>query len=65
MPVVSGLAFGVDAAAHEGALAGRGPAVVVMPSGADVAYPRSHHGLHRRLCEQGLVVSELPPGTRR
>ena len=44
-------------------LRGRGPAVAVMPSGADVAYPRSHHGLHRRLCEQGLVVSELPPGT--
>ncbi len=64
VPVVSGLAFGVDAAAHEGALAGRGPAVVVMPSGADVAYPRSHQGLHKRLCEQGLVVSELPPGTR-
>ena len=39
VPVVSGLAFGVDAAAHEGALAGRGPAVAVMPSGADVAYP--------------------------
>ena len=64
VPVVSGLAFGVDAAAHEGALAGGGPAVVVMPSGADVAYPRSHHRLHARLCEQGLVVSELPPGTR-
>ena len=63
VPVVSGLAFGVDAAAHEGALAGSGPAVVVMPSGANVAYPRSHHGLHRRLCERGLVVSEMPPGT--
>jgi len=63
VPVVSGLAFGVDAEAHKGALAGCGPAVVVMPSGADVAYPRSHHDLHRRLCEQGLVVSELPPGT--
>ena len=62
VPVVSGLAFGVDAAAHEGALAGRGPAVVVMPSGADVAYPRSQRALHRRLCERGLVVSELPPG---
>ena len=62
VPVVSGLAFGIDAAAHEGALAGHGPAVVVMPSGADVAYPRSHHGLHRRLCEHGLVVSEMPPG---
>ena len=64
VPVVSGLAFGVDAQAHEGALAGRGPAVAVMPSGADYAYPRSHHGLHARLCEHGLVVSEMPPGTR-
>ena len=63
VPVVSGLAFGVDACAHEGALAGRGPAVVVMPSGADVAYPRSNHDLHRRLCEHGLAVSEMPPGT--
>jgi DNA processing protein len=62
VPVVSGLAFGVDAAAHEGALAARGPAVAVMPSGADVAYPRSHHALHRRLCEHGLAVSEMPPG---
>ena len=62
VPVVSGLAFGVDAAAHEGALAAHGPAVAVMPSGADVSYPRSHHKLHRRLCEQGLVVSEMPPG---
>jgi DNA processing protein len=63
VPVVSGLAFGVDAAAHKGALAGAGPAVAVMPSGADVPYPRSHRALHRRLCEQGLVVSEFPPGT--
>jgi DNA processing protein len=53
----------VDACAHEGALAARGPAVVVMPSGADVAYPRSNHDLHRRLCEHGLAVSEMPPGT--
>lgn len=64
VPVVSGLAFGVDAAAHEGVLARGGPAVVVMPSGVDYAYPRAHRGLHQRLCEQGLVVSELPPGTR-
>jgi DNA processing protein len=61
---VSGLAFGVDAAAHEGVLARGGPAIVVMPSGVDYAYPRAHRGLHERLCEQGLVVSELPPGTR-
>jgi DNA processing protein len=63
VPVVSGLAFGIDAAAHAGALAASGPAVVVMPSGVDVAYPRAHRALHRRLCEHGLAVSELPPGT--
>jgi DNA processing protein len=62
VPVVSGMAFGVDAAAHEGALAARGPTVAVMPSGANVAYPRSKHGLHRRLAEHALVVSEMPPG---
>jgi DNA processing protein len=63
VPVVSGLAFGVDAAAHAGALAAAGPAVAVMPSGVDVAYPRAHHRLHQRICEQGLAISELPPGT--
>jgi DNA processing protein len=62
IPVVSGLAFGVDAAAHRGALAGFGPAIAVMPSGADVAYPRSHRALHEQMCERALVVSELPPG---
>lgn len=62
VPVVSGMALGVDAAAHEGALAARGPAIAVMPSGADVAYPRSKRALHRRLCEHGLVISEMPPG---
>ena len=63
VPVISGLAFGVDAAAHKGALAGGGPAVAVMPCGADVAYPRAHRVLHERLCAEGLVVSEFPPGT--
>lgn len=60
--VVSGLAFGIDACAHRGALeAGR--TVAVLGCGADVAYPASHRSLWRRICEQGLVLSELPPGT--
>jgi DNA processing protein len=59
--VVSGLAFGIDACAHRGALeAGR--TVAVLGCGADVAYPRAHRSLWRRVCERGLVLSELPPG---
>jgi len=60
--VISGLAFGIDACAHRGALdAGR--TVAVLGCGADVAYPASHRSLWRRICEQDLVLSELPPGT--
>jgi DNA processing protein len=60
--VVSGLAFGIDGCAHRGAVeAGR--TVAVLGCGADVAYPASHRSLWRRICECGLVVSELPPGT--
>jgi DNA processing protein len=59
--VVSGLAFGVDACAHRGALdAGR--TVAVLGCGADTAYPAAHRTLWRRVCEEGVVVSELPPG---
>ena len=61
--VVSGLATGVDSAAHEGALAGGGPTVAVLGPGADRAYPRSAHGLYGRIRSQGAVISELPPGT--
>jgi DNA processing protein len=61
MTVVSGLAFGIDACAHRGALdAGR--TIAVLGCGPDVAYPASHRSLWRRICEVGLVVSELPPG---
>jgi len=60
--VISGLAFGIDACAHRGAL-DAGPTVAVLGCGADVAYPASHRSLWRRVCEQGLVLSELPPGT--
>ena len=61
MIVVSGLAFGIDACAHRGALdAGR--TIAVLGCGPDVAYPASHRTLWRRICEVGLVISELPPG---
>jgi len=60
--VTSGLAFGVDACVHCGALE-VGTTVAVLGCGADIAYPASHRSLWRRICEEGLVVSELPPGT--
>jgi DNA processing protein len=60
--VASGLAFGIDACVHRGALEA-GATIAVLGCGADVAYPASHRSLWRRICEQGLVLSELPPGT--
>jgi DNA processing protein len=62
VPVVSGLALGVDAAAHQGALETDGPAVAVLAGGADVPYPAVHRQLHARVAARGCVVSELPPG---
>jgi DNA processing protein len=62
LTVISGMAFGIDACAHRGALeAGR--TVAVLGCGADVAYPATHRSLWRRIQENGLVLSELPPGT--
>jgi DNA processing protein len=61
--VVSGLALGVDGAAHAGALEGGGPTVAVLGSGAERSYPRSHRVLFQRVLERGLVVSEFLPGT--
>jgi DNA processing protein len=60
--VVSGLAFGIDAAAHRGALAVGGPTVGVVANGVDVAYPPGNAPLHEVLAREHLVVSELPPG---
>ncbi|MGI8439871.1 MAG: DNA-processing protein DprA [Thermoleophilaceae bacterium] len=60
--VVSGLALGVDAAAHRGALAGNGPAIAVLACGPDIAYPRLHRPLYEKIRQVGAVVSELPPG---
>jgi DNA processing protein len=61
--VVSGAALGIDVAAHRGALAVGGPTVAVLASGVDVAYPRAHDALLARIATDGLVVSELSPGT--
>jgi DNA processing protein len=60
--VVSGAAFGIDQAAHRGALAARGPTVAVLACGVDRAYPSAHRTLLDYIAETGLVVSELPPG---
>ena len=61
--VVSGLARGVDAAAHRGALGGCGRTVAVLGSGVDVVYPPEHVPLARSIASAGVVVSELGPGT--
>jgi DNA processing protein len=60
--VVSGMALGIDSAAHAGALEACGPTVAVLASGADVAYPRSKARLYRELVDGQCVVSEMPPG---
>jgi len=61
--VVSGAAFGIDAAAHRGALAASGTTIAVLACGVDVAYPSAHQGLLDRIASTGLVISEVPPGT--
>jgi len=61
--VVSGGAFGIDAAAHRGALAAGGPTIAVLACGVDRAYPLSHATLLERVAETGLVMSEWPPGS--
>ncbi|MEV6159226.1 DNA-processing protein DprA [Nonomuraea sp. NPDC052129] len=60
--VVSGGAFGIDGAAHRGSLAADSPTVVVLACGVDVSYPTGHHELFAAARDQGVVVSECPPG---
>lgn len=60
--VISGLARGIDGEAHRGALAAGGLTVAVLGCGIDRDYPRSNADLARRIAEQGLIVSEYPPG---
>ena len=62
--VISGAAYGIDAAAHRGSLAGQGKTVAVLACGVDVAYPVSHRGLLSNITDSGVVVSEAPPGSK-
>jgi DNA processing protein len=61
--IVSGLARGIDSAAHHAALECNAPTIAVLGTGIDVVYPRSNVRLHRDITGRGLVVSEFPPGT--
>lgn len=61
--VVSGLARGIDAAAHRAAMAAGGRTLAVQGTGVDVPYPVGHRALHREIQRSGLVVSEMEPGT--
>jgi DNA processing protein len=61
--VVSGLALGIDRAAHLGALTGPGSSIAVLGTGLDIVYPPRNQDLILALAEQGLVVSEFAPGT--
>lgn len=61
--ITSGLAMGVDAAAHRGALRAGGPTVAVLGCGPDIIYPKSNTEIAERIPGQGCLVSEFPPGT--
>jgi len=63
LTVVSGLALGVDGAAHEGALDAHGSTVAVVGTGLDRVYPKAHHQLAHQIARHGLLVSEYPLGT--
>ena len=62
--VVSGMARGIDAAAHRGALAAGGTTLAVLGGGADVVYPASERRLYREILASGAAISEAPPGQR-
>ncbi len=63
--VVSGLAFGIDGAAHRGALdVAGGKTIAVVGGGVDVVYPKAHSSLHEQIAQRGVVISEMPPGSQ-
>ncbi|MFC5519772.1 DNA-processing protein DprA [Polaromonas jejuensis] len=61
--IVSGLALGIDGAAHDGALLGGGETVAVVGTGLDRVYPKKHLALAHRIAQQGMILSEFPLGT--
>ena len=62
--VVSGMAMGIDAAAHEGALRGAGSTLAVIGTGADRIYPARNAALARRIAAEGAIVGEFPLGAQ-
>lgn len=62
--IVSGMALGIDAAAHRAALDVGGTTIAVLGNGVDIPYPRAHTRLYREIVKRGLVISEMPPGAR-
>lgn len=62
--VISGMALGIDTAAHQGALAANGRTIAVLGCGLDIIYPPSNHKLYDEICTTGAVISEYPFGTR-
>jgi DNA processing protein len=63
LTIVSGLAMGIDAAAHRGGLSGPGSTIAVLGTGIDIVYPRRNAELAAQLAERGLLISEFPLGT--
>lgn len=61
--VVSGMAFGIDASAHIGALQGNGSTIAVLGCGIDIPYPSRNKKIYEQIMERGSIVSEYPPGT--
>lgn len=64
LTIVSGLALGIDAAAHRGALKGKGSTIAVIGTGADVVYPARNRELAHQIAKDGCIVSEFPLGTK-
>lgn len=62
--IVSGMALGIDGLAHQATLEVNGKTIAVLGSGIDVVYPKSHRSLYEKIAQNGLVISEMPPGTR-
>lgn len=61
--IISGLALGIDAAAHQSALSVSGQTVAVLACGIDLCYPPSHQALWLKIQQEGILISEYPPGT--